>query len=240
MKKVTIRTVNTGLGEISYELERKRIKRLNLHVRRNQSVYLSVPYNTSYAYADKFVTENAGFVFASIEKIAKKTALDTLNTCFLGEPLKIIIQPSEKLGGELSPCEENTLTLFLPSVVSDKAESEVLFKKALELWQKEQAKTLLPRALDLAYKRFEKAGLKVPYPKLSVRSMTSRWGSCAVYKNKITLNSGLVEKPFVCMEQVACHELAHFIVQNHSADFYRVLDIVMPEHRQVNRILKKG
>lgn len=240
MKNIKIRTVSTKLGEISYELERKKIKRLNLHVRRDQSVYLSVPHNTSYACADKFVAENAGFVFASIEKIARKTALDTLNTYFLGNPLKIIIRPSEKLGGELSPRGENTLTLFLPSETSDKAEYEALFKRALELWQKEQAKALLPEALDLAYRRFEKAGLKVPYPKLSVRSMTSRWGSCAVYKNKITLNSRLVEKPFVCMEQVACHELAHFIVQNHSGDFYRVLDIVMPEHRQVNRILKNG
>lgn len=78
----------------------------------------------------------------------------------------------------------------------------------------------------------------MPYPSLSVRMMTSRWGSCTVYKNKITLNIKLVEKPFICIEQVACHELAHFIVQNHSADFYAVLDKVMKEHREVNKMLK--
>lgn len=240
MKRITNRTVATPLGKISYELERKRIKRLNLHVRRDQTVYLSIPFNTSYAYADKFVADNAVFVFDAIARIAEKTALNTDRTYFLGKSLKIEIQPSQKLGGELSPIKENTLILFLPASAENDAEYNALFRKALELWQKEQAKELLPKALSLAHIRFENAGLKVPYPALSMRLMTSRWGSCAAFKNKITLNIRLVEKPFICIEQVACHELAHFIVQNHSADFYRVMDIVMPEHREVNGILKRG
>ena len=65
--------METPLGSIVYELERKRIKRLNLRVRRDRSVYLSVPWRTSFDYADKFVADNAGFVFEAIEKIAKKT-----------------------------------------------------------------------------------------------------------------------------------------------------------------------
>ncbi|MBD5114803.1 MAG: M48 family metallopeptidase [Ruminococcaceae bacterium] len=239
MKNITNRTVFTPLGEISYELERKRVKRLNLHVKRDQTVYLSIPFNTSYAYADKFVADNAAFVFDTIAKIAEKAVINTSYTNFLGERLKIVTKPSARLGGELSSQNENVLTLFLPSDFENEAERDLLFGKSLGLWQKERARELLPKALSLAHKRFDDAGLNVPYPELSMRSMTSRWGSCAVYKNKITLNTKLVEKPFICIEQVACHELAHFIVQNHSGDFYRIMDIVMPEHREVNKILKK-
>ena len=220
-----IRTVETPLGSIVYEIERKRIKRLNLRVRRDRSVYLSVPWRTSFDYADKFVADNAGFVFEAIEKIAKKTEFKVEYTFYLGKKTDIEIKVSKRKGGELE--ENGVLTLFVPS--EEFKEDKEIVKKSLEQWQREMAKELLPNALELAYNRFRAAGLKVPYPSLSIRMMKSRWGSCAAYKEKITLNAKLVEKPFVCIEQVACHELAHFIVQDHSAKFYEVLDLVMPE-----------
>lgn len=229
-----MRKVETPLGNITYELERKRIKRLNLRVRRDRSVYLSIPWNTSFACADKFVRENAGFVLGAITKIAEKTEFNLNYTFYLGKKTEIKIKISGKRGGELE--ENGILTLFVPSEEHE-VDKEII-KKSLEQWQRERANELLPKALKLAYGRFCAAGFKVPYPILSLRHMKSRWGSCAAYKGKITLNVKLVEKPFICIEQVACHELAHFIVQDHSSDFYRVLDIVMPEHREVNRILK--
>lgn len=234
MTEKKLRTLSTPFGDITYELERKRIKRLNLRIRRDGTVHLSIPWSTSYAYADKFVSENAAFVFNAKKRIAQIVGFSSERTFFLGKPLKIETMPSQKAGGKL---DGEVLTLLLP-VKDGNDDKEELIKGSLEIWQREQAKELLPKALELAYNRFLAAGLKVPYPALSMRVMTSRWGSCAAYKNKITLNIKLVEKPFICIEQVACHELAHFIVQNHSADFYAVLDKVMKEHREVNKLLK--
>jgi len=237
MTEKKLRTLSTPLGNITYELERKRIKRLNLRIKRDGTVHLSIPWSTSFAYADKFVIENAAFVFKAKNRIARITETSFERTFFLGKPVKIETKFSPRAGGELC---EGVLTLFLPVSGEnyDNDDTEKLLKKSLEIWQKEQAKELLPKALELAYNRFCAAGLKVPYPELSIHVMTSRWGSCAAYKNKITLNAKLVEKPFICIEQVACHELAHFIVQNHSENFYAVLDKVMKEHREVNKMLK--
>lgn len=234
MTEKKLKILSTPFGEITYELERKRIKKLNLRVRRDGTVHLSIPWSTSFDYAEKFLMNNADFVFKAKKKIAESTEKSKDRTFFLSESLKIEIKPSAIAGGER--CGE-VLSLFLPNNCENE-DREELIKKSLEKWQKEQAKALFPKALELAYNRFRAAGLKVPYPSLSIRVMTSRWGSCAAYKNKITLNAKLVEKPFICIEQVACHELAHFLVQNHSADFYAVLDRVMKEHREVNKLLK--
>lgn len=224
------RKVTTSIGEIVYELERKKVKNLNLRVRNDGTVHLSIPYYVSYEKADKFVADNRSFVFDAIKKVAERNSRLDTHAYFLGKKLNIEILPSSKTGGGLSG---DTLVLFAPDSSND-------FPKAsLEQWQMQQAKEILPKALSLAYDRFAAAGLKVPFPSLTIRFMTSRWGSCTCFKKKITLNALLIEKPFICAEQVACHELAHFLVQNHSADFYKVLDIVMPEHRAVNRILKK-
>ena len=48
----------------------------------------------------------------------------------------------------------------------------------------------------------------------------------------------LIEKPMVCIEYVVAHELAHFVVQDHSERFYGVLDRVMPLHREARRLLR--
>ena len=62
-------------------------------------------------------------------------------------------------------------------------------------------------------------------------------GSCTAGKGKIMLNSMSIEKPVICIEQVVVHELAHFVVQEHSARFYGVMDRVMPLHREIKRLL---
>lgn len=226
-----IRKVITSIGEIVYELERKKVKNLNLRVRNDGTVHLSIPYYVSYEKADKFVADNKEFVLGAIKKVTERNNRSDNHAYFLGKKLNIEILPSSKTGGGLTG---DTLVLFAPNP------TEGFPKASLEQWQLQRAKEILPKALSLAYERFMTAGLKVPYPSLTIRFMTSRWGSCTFFKKKITLNALLIEKPFICAEQVACHELAHFLVQNHSADFYKILDIVMPEHREVNRLLKKN
>ena len=96
---------------------------------------------------------------------------------------------------------------------------------------------LFPQFLNKAYQRFRQRDFIIPYPKISVKAMSSRWGSCTPAKGKITLNCPLTEKPPVRIEYVICHKLAHFLQQNHSDKFYSVLDKVMPEHRDIKGLL---
>ncbi len=126
--------------------------------------------------------------------------------------------------------------MYLSDSAADE-EEERLIDEAVLCWQKERARELIPKYLEKAYQRFVQAGLSIPYPTITVKAMKTRWGSCTPSKKKITLNCSLTEKTPLCAEYVVCHELAHFLQQNHSAKFYEVLDKVMPEHRDFRRIL---
>lgn len=84
--------------------------------------------------------------------------------------------------------------------------------------------------LDELYPRLRPLG--VPYPQLRLRTMKSRWGSCLVYKNTITLNTKLLEQPRRCVEYVVLHELCHFLHPNHSPAFYACLESFMPDWRE--------
>ena len=70
------------------------------------------------------------------------------------------------------------------------------------------------------------------YPQLRLREMKSRWGSCLVYKQTITLNTNLLTCSRRCIEYVVLHELCHFVHPNHSPRFYELLSSFLPDWKQ--------
>ncbi|MEG0292403.1 MAG: M48 family metallopeptidase [Anaerovoracaceae bacterium] len=86
--------------------------------------------------------------------------------------------------------------------------------------------------------RFDRFGVLMPSVK--VRYMTSRWGSCRPSKKSITLNVRLINYPIEVLEYVIVHELVHFIVCNHSSEFYHLLESLMGDWKEREKILKNG
>ena len=68
--------------------------------------------------------------------------------------------------------------------------------------------------------------------------MTSRWGSCQIKKNTITLNRRLIETPMECIEYVVVHEFTHFLQPNHSRKFYDLLAVFMPDWEERKNTLE--
>lgn len=64
-EKGQIRQVDTPDGLISYYLTRKRVKNLNLRVRGDGTVTLSVPFRCSLEQADRMIREKSGWIAAA-------------------------------------------------------------------------------------------------------------------------------------------------------------------------------
>lgn len=232
------RIVKKGNIDIQYDIQRKKVKNLNLRVTSDGTVKVSVPYGVSYAYADKFVLHNADFVFKAREKAKIKSTASLEQIDFLGERLRITPVFGCRYRPEIVDGE-----LILPIFEEENAcldRRSELIQDALDNWKKEKGKEIFPDILLKGYNRFCGCGLQVPFPSLTVRNMKTRWGSCTAAKGKICLNASLVEKPVICIEYVVCHELTHFLVQNHSSDFYSVLNRVFPDHKEVKRLLNSS
>jgi len=98
-----------------------------------------------------------------------------------------------------------------------------------------QAKILFLDCLNFWYNNFDR---KIPYPKLRIRKMTSRWGVCNYKDNVVTLNLELIKKDISCLDYVIVHELSHFIEHNHSANFWNVVGDNYPNYKEVRRQMK--
>ncbi|NQV36954.1 MAG: M48 family metallopeptidase [Candidatus Marinimicrobia bacterium] len=63
------------------------------------------------------------------------------------------------------------------------------------------------------------------YNRVSVKRMTSRWGSCST-RNNINLNIKLLHLPEKLCDYVILHELVHTIHKNHGPVFWKALSEV--------------
>lgn len=104
----------------------------------------------------------------------------------------------------------------------DKKKIERLFNS----WLIARARSKFQQLLQKSCERFKRYELALP--KLSVRKMTKRWGSCS-HRGIIYLNIGLIKAPSHCIEYVITHELCHLKHPNHSKAFTQMLNRVMPD-----------
>ena len=87
------------------------------------------------------------------------------------------------------------------------------------------------------YPRFEKRG--VEFPEIRFRRMVSQWGNCRSSKGILTFNLNLIYAEETCVEYVVLHEFTHFLVPNHSADFYKELEGFCPHWRECRKRLRE-
>lgn len=79
----------------------------------------------------------------------------------------------------------------------------------------------------------------VNYTKITITSAKTRFGSCSA-KNSLCFSLYLMTYPKLAIDYVIVHELAHIKVKNHSADFYKVVESVLPDYKSRRKLLKNG
>ena len=238
MENVTERTIVAEGREITYQLERKPVKNLNLRICKDGSVYVSANKFVSPSEIDAFVISKGTYVLRAVDKFHEMA---------LKRP-----QPKRYVSGETFCIQGRGLRLSVTQASKDVISSDGVYiylsvKDPENLQKKQrmvtkfldrQCKTVYNEILEELYPLFRKYGVAMPV--LRIRDMKTRWGSCLVKKGVITLNKHLIEAPRNCIEYVIMHELCHFIYPNHSKQFYSFLSMLMPDWRERKTILDKS
>ena len=106
----------------------------------------------------------------------------------------------------------------------------------IDKWYKKQAKQLFLERLDYNYNNFSR---KIPYPKLRIRKMTTRWGVCNVRTHIITLNLELIKRDICYLDYVINHEMSHLIYGDHSRSFWKLVELNMPDYKKYRDEMKE-
>ena len=220
---------------ISYDLQRKKVKNINIRVKRDLSVNVSASPQVSQKDIEKILTEKSSFILSALEKYEKlaqndKNAPQT-NNCVsvFGNKLPILIISGNK---NQAIIEENQIILVLEDV-NDTA----LKQKTLQITLDSLLRDTIDDICREVYPKF--SNFCPEFPNIKYRHMKSRWGSCNYKKYFLTFNYFLIYAPRECVEYVVYHEFTHFIHPNHSADFYNELSKYVPDHKSLRQQLGK-
>lgn len=200
-----------------YEVEIIRKGNKNTYVRvRDHKIYVTTNHLTSERRIKKLLEENKKAIGKMIETDSARMKKRELFLLF-GEYYDIIY-------GDFSHqivVEDGRI-----SVVSE----EVLFK-----WLDGYVRSVFYSHLMMGYQKFDG---NIPCPSLKIRSMKTRWGVCNTKTKVVTLNLELFRYDMECLDYVIVHELAHFLVPNHSKQFWGVVERYCPNYKEIKKKLK--
>lgn len=228
--------INLGNCEIEYELIRRPVKNLNLRIRSDCSICVSANNSVESEQIANFLHAKKGVIIAALNRYGKIAKYSEENHeylagesfRYLGRDLRLKI-----LEGKKSVTADGLyLYLSLPNN-NDLREKERLIDRWFDL----ECRRLFPELIEKAHNIFQRYDIALP--KLILRGMETRWGSCQPKRNTITLNKRLIETPLECIEYVIVHELTHFLQPNHSREFYDLLNVFMPDWKARKSTLEK-
>ena len=101
-------------------------------------------------------------------------------------------------------------------------------EKALDKWQREEARRCFTRLIEEWWPRFSKPGRERPV--LRVKRMRTRWGSLSK-RGYINLNLALLSLPEDLIELVVVHELCHLEHFDHGPGFKAAMTSCLPDWR---------
>jgi len=129
--------------------------------------------------------------------------------------------------------QQQAIAISYPSIqMPTDAAVQTAARRAAIRALKRQAEQLLPiRLEELA----QKYGFS--YRKVTIKQMTSRWGSCDSQRN-IALNLYLMQLPWPLIDYVLLHELTHTQVLRHGPPFWQAMDKLSPNITALRRQLR--
>lgn len=201
--------------EYNVEIIHKNNKNTYIRIKEDETIYVTTSYLTTKKQIIKLLDNNIDSIIRMLENNKKKQEKKEM-FYYLGNPYYVIYINSKL------------------EIYNDKI--YVKDEKTLNRWLKKEIIKIYTERLNYWYNIYEE---NIPYPKLKIRTMKTRWGVCNRRDNSVTLNSELIKYDLTKLDYVIVHELAHFVHFNHSSSFYNLVQKYIPNYKKIRKELKE-
>jgi len=212
-----------------YRLRYSRRRTLALYVYPDQRVELRVPFGCPDAVVQAFLVERSGWVQRKLQEFSRRPPRPVRRfdvaepQPFLGVSYPLVLS-FERPHGVWLAAGQLLLRCRQPADAA----------RLLAEWYRRQARVVLAERLAFCLEAM--ARFRLPQPRLRIRRMRSRWGSCSRHGD-VTLNLDLIRYPLRLIDYVTVHELCHLREFHHGPAFYRLMDAAMPDWPERKREL---
>lgn len=196
---------------------------VNIYVKKKRPGSISCRFrnNTFIVYASAFVKE--------------KTIMDLLNNKWA----KYFLKKSKNIpiGEDYIYIFGNKYDFIVPGKIKF-SNGEILSYSSIDEFNKKMI-NIFKNVLIERVKYYENR-MMLPEHKISVKNMSSRYGSNSCSKYHLSFALILYHYSFDIIDAVVVHELAHSLVPNHSKVFYDVVYKYCPNYKALHDKLRKG
>lgn len=212
---------------------KKRNRNMYLRVEEDGSLNITCPYRITHADIARFIKEKEEWIRRTEKRQARQEArhssgIDEHEAVWLGKryPVRFVQARSNFM-----MIEENEIVFYLKEHRKD------LIEKTFYDYGAKQLQVMIAERRgewdELICRRH-----RIPLPRITLKYMTSRWGSCTPARGHISISKRLIHYPVQCLDYVLLHEYAHLLVPNHSKKFYDLVGSFMPDYRESIRLLR--
>lgn len=222
---------------MDYTVTYKKVKHITLRVMADGQLAVTAPRHASKAVIEQVIAQKTPWIQQHQQKVAQlqgeRQACGLQNQYkdggqigYLGRAYPLVLKEE---GRRRWQWDERELVL---GGCSDAAHCRQLVE---DFYRQQLLQQIIP-TLDQEVRRCL-ASLRLPEPTFTVRKMRASWGLCYSQQRKIVLNLWLAMAPWDCIRQVLVHEYLHFCQNNHSAEFYALMEQFEPQYRQLKHTL---
>lgn len=222
----TTHTITYGQQAIDFTVRFSQRKRLTISVHPDLSVTVDAPDDRPVTEVIARVKRRAGWIVRQRD-FFERFKPEQPERRYVGGETHVYFgrQYRLKLTQDKSECVKLTRGYFVVRARNPHDPAQV--KRLLDKWYADHSRSALLTRVSLCadiVRRFN-----VPSPtSVQFRRMTKRWGSCG--KNgSIVLNTELAKASVYCVDYVIVHELCHLKHPNHGREFYRLLEMILPD-----------
>ena len=210
------------------QIIRSRRKTIALVIQKDGALIVRAPLRTPEKFIREFAEKNAQWVLKKQAQMRAAVSLPPRQYAsgetffYLGREVPLEIVKGQK-----------------PALVLDPhfklAESTVVHaENVFQRWYREQAKEIISERVLLFAERHN-----LQYQKIRIGSARTRWGSCNA-KGGLSFSWRLILTPMEIVDYVVVHELAHTLVHNHSGQFWKQVERILPDYDERRKWLRRN
>jgi hypothetical protein len=205
---------------------RKGARSIRISLHQNGDIRLSLPFGVSTSEGIRFLEQKRTWIARH-----KNDTYTLADGARLGNTHTIRVIKSAKSKAR-TYVTDNQLILYVPEQWSEEQIHEKISSSAKNLLSSLAQRLLVQRVSALASQH----GYNVR--SIDIKPLKARWGSCSS-RNELVFNSYLMQLPWMLIDYVVYHELAHTVEHNHSAAFWREVQKHIPDYAARRKLLKK-
>ena len=213
-----------------YKLIKSKRKTISIKINEDASLEVRAPTNLSKKKIDEFVQSKEKWIAKHTNEISEKYKLKkefilNFNDYIFVRGKKIYIHPIE--GTKVKYAEDKGI-IYIPKL----ANSQQIKESLIKLY-----KLIAKSYIEMKVAFFSKK-MNVNPKAIRITSAKTRWGSCSG-KNSVNFTWKLIMADDETIDYVIVHELAHIKQHNHSPEFWKIVESMIPNYKVKKERLKE-